>query len=133
MQTPVHIAFHGLDKSDAVETRIQEKVAKLEHYFDRITSCRVTVEHLHRSRVEEKVKDQPFHISIFLGVPGDELVVRRDPKDPSSLKGHEDIQIALRDAFATMERRLKDYVQRRWRKAHHGAASAMRNGEDAAS
>src|ERR1700677_3215660 len=104
MQTPVHIAFHGLDKSDAVETRIQEKVAKLEQYFDRITTCRVTVEHLHRSRVEEKVKDQPFHISIFLGVPGDELVVRRDPKDPSSLKGHEDIQIALRDAFSTMER-----------------------------
>ena len=58
MQTPVQIAFHGLDKSDAVEDRIREKVAKLEQFFDRITSCRVTVERHHRARVEDKVKDR---------------------------------------------------------------------------
>ena len=120
MQIPVHIAFHGIDKSDAVENRIQSKVAKLEHYFDRITSCRVTVERHHRSRSNLKVNDQPFHISIVLGVPGEELIVRRDPKDKSVLKDHEDIQIALRDAFAVMERRLKEYVHRRFRDGRHG-------------
>jgi len=119
MQTPVQIAFHGIDTSEAVENRIQDKVNKLEHYFDRITSCRVTVERHHRSRSHLKVKDQPFHVSIVLGVPGEELVVRRDPKDKTALKDHEDIQIALRDAFSTMERRLKDYVQRRWRDGRH--------------
>jgi len=119
MQTPVQIAFHGIDKSDAVESRIQAKVAKLEHYFDRITSCRVTVERNHRSHSNLKASDQPFHVSIVLGVPGEELVVKRDPKDKNALKDHEDIQIALRDAFAAMERRLKDYVQRRWRDARH--------------
>ena len=123
MQTPTQIAFHGIDKSEAVETRIRDKVAKLEHYFDRITSCRVTVERHHRSHSNLKVNDQPFHVSIVLGVPGEELVVKRDPKDPTDLKSHEDIQAALRDAFATMERRLKDYVQRRWREARHNAAS----------
>jgi ribosome-associated translation inhibitor RaiA len=127
MQTPVQIAFHGLDKSTAVEDRIREKVAKLEQFFDRITSCRVTVERHHRPRVEEKVKDQPFHVSIFLGVPGDELVVKRDPKGDSALKGHEDIQIALRDAFDTMERRLKDYVSRRWRDARQAPASLRKD------
>ena len=75
MQTPVQIAFHGLDKSEAVEHRIQERVAKLEHFFDRITSCRVTVERHHKSRSNLKVNDQPFHVSIFLAVPGEELVV----------------------------------------------------------
>jgi ribosomal subunit interface protein len=124
MQTPIQIAFHGIDKSDAVEGRIREKVGKLEQYFDRITSCRVTVERHHRARIEDKMKDQPFHVSIFLGVPGDELVVKRDPKDGVALKGHEDVQVAVRDAFDTMERQLKEYVRRRWRDARHTAAPA---------
>jgi ribosomal subunit interface protein len=133
MQTPVQIAFHGIDTSDAVADRIREKVAKLEQYFDRITSCRVTVERHHRARVEMKVKDQPFHVSIFLGVPGDELVVRRDPKKPTSLKGHEDIQIAVRDAFDTMERRLKEYVRKRWQDVRHGAPASTREDDEVAS
>jgi ribosomal subunit interface protein len=128
MQTPVHIAFHGIDSSDAVETRIREKVAKLEHYFDRITSCRVVVERHHRSPSEQRVKE-PFHVSIILGVPGEDLVVKRDPKDPASLKNHEDIQIALRDAFDTMERRLKEYVRRRWRDGRHHEKPVDAEGE----
>ena len=112
MQVPVQISFHGLDKSEAVETRIREKVAKLEQYFDRITACRVVVERHHKTSHASTV-GQPYHISIVLEVPGDELVVKRDPKRDDTLKDHEDIQIALRDAFATMGRQLKDYVRRR--------------------
>ena len=111
MQVPVQISFHGLDKSDAVETRIREKVAKLEQYFDRITGCRVVVERHHRAN-HASPNGQPYHVSIVLEVPGDELIVKRDPKRADSLKDHEDIQIALRDAFAAMERQLKDYVAR---------------------
>lgn len=111
MQVPVQISFHGLDKSDAVETRIREKVAKLEQYFDRITGCRVVVERHHRSG-HASATGQPYHVSIILEVPGDELIVKRDPKRDDSLKDHEDIQIALRDAFAAMGRQLKDYVAR---------------------
>lgn len=111
MQVPVQISFHGLDKSDAVEARIREKVAKLEQYFDRITGCRVVVERHHRS-AHASANGQPYHVSIVLEVPGDELIVKRDPKRDDSLKDHEDIQIALRDAFAAMGRQLKDYVAR---------------------
>lgn len=121
MQIPAKIAFHGIDKSDAVEDRIREKVAKLEQFFDRITGCRVVVERHHRSHSNLNTKDQPFHISIILEVPGEELVVKRDPKDPAVLKDHEDVYIAIRDAFGVMERRLKDYVQRRWRDARHAS------------
>jgi|JI10StandDraft_1071094.scaffolds.fasta_scaffold477052_2 ribosomal subunit interface protein len=112
MQVPVHIAFHGLDSSEAVETRIREKVAKLEQFFDRITACRVVVERHHKVNHASNA-GQPYHVSIILEVPGDDLVVKRDPKRADSLKDHEDINIALRDAFATMERQLKDYVRRR--------------------
>lgn len=112
MQVPVQISFHGLDKSDAVEVRIREKVAKLEQFFDRITGCRVAVERHHKTNHVSNV-GQPFHVSIILDVPGDELVVKRDPKHEDSLKDNEDIQVALRDAFDRMERQLKDYVRRR--------------------
>jgi putative sigma-54 modulation protein len=119
MQIPLQISFHGIDKSDAVETRIREKVSKLEQFFDRITGCRVVVERHHSSRSNLTTKDQPFHVSIIVDVPGEELVVKRDPKDPTLLKDHRDLNIAVRDAFNTMQRRLKDYVNRRWRDSRH--------------
>ena len=122
MQIPVQISFHGLDKSDAVETRIREKVSKLEQFFDRITSCRVVVERHHRSRTNLTTKDQPFHVSIVVDVPGEELVVKRDPKDFDTLKKHQDVNVAVRDAFDAMQRRLKEYVAKRWRDSRHSAA-----------
>jgi len=111
MQIPAQISFHGVDSSEAVENRIREKIAKLEQFFDRITACRVVVERHHRAN---STKDQPFHVSIIVEVPGEELVVKRDPKG-DSLKQHLDINIAVRDAFAAMQRQVKEYVARRWR------------------
>lgn len=109
MQNSVQIAFHGLDHSDAVETRIREKVAKLEQFCDRITGCRVTVEMHHRNTSNLHHKGEPYHINIDITVPGDKIVVKRAPKDPHV---HEDIGVALRDAFATAERQLKDYTRK---------------------
>ena len=119
MQTPVQIVFHGIDKSDAVEDRIRDRVSKMELFFDHIISCRVVVERHHHSHSNMNVKDQPFHVSIMLGVPGDELVVKRDPKSPGRIKKHEDVNLAVSNAFATMERRLKEYVRKRWRDTRH--------------
>jgi len=109
MQIPLQIAFHGLDHSDAVEARVREKVDKLEQFSDRIMGCRVVIEVHHRNVSSLHRKGEPYHVAITCTVPGDELVVRRDPKEP---KAHEDINVALRDAFSTMERRVKDYMAR---------------------
>ena len=109
MQIPLQIAFHGLDHSDAVEERIREKVDKLEQFCDRITSCRVVVEVHHRNVSSLHRKGEPYHISITCEVPGDDLIVKRAPKDPQA---HEDINVALRDAFSAMERQVKDYADR---------------------
>lgn len=109
MQIPLQITFHGLDHSDAVETRVREKVAKLEQLYDRITSCRVVIEVHHRNTSNLHHKGEPFHIRIDLTVPGSELVVKRDPKDAHV---NEDIYVALRDAFEAMTRQLKEFVSR---------------------
>ncbi|OIR09030.1 sigma 54 modulation protein / S30EA ribosomal protein [mine drainage metagenome] len=109
MQIPLQITFHGIDHSDVVEERIREKAAKLEQLCDRLTSCRVVVETHHRNTSNLHLKGQPFHITINLALPGAELVVKRDPKDAHV---NEDIFVALRDAFDSMERQLKDQLAR---------------------
>jgi len=109
MQIPVQITFHGVDHSDAVEERIREKVAKLGQIFDRITSCRVVIEPHHKNTSNLHRKGEPFHICIDVTVPGAELVVKRDPKDPHV---NEDILVALKEAFTNIERQLKDYIAR---------------------
>jgi putative sigma-54 modulation protein len=43
MQTPLQIAFEGVDHSESMEARIREEAKKLEHMDERITSMRVAV------------------------------------------------------------------------------------------
>jgi ribosomal subunit interface protein len=95
-----------MDASEAVEARIRERAARLERFYDRITSCHVVVQAPHRQRN----KGNLYEVHIQLRVPGDEIVVNREgPNDHA----HEDVYVAVRDAFAAMERRLEDFVRRR--------------------
>ncbi|GAB3440666.1 HPF/RaiA family ribosome-associated protein [Insolitispirillum peregrinum] len=112
MQVPVQVTFHGLDHSAAVEERVLEKVAKLEQFCSDIISCRVTVELHHKNTSNAHRKGEPYLIGVSVSVPGDELVVKRSPKD-DELHEHEDVGVALRDAFQAMERQVKEYVERR--------------------
>jgi ribosome-associated translation inhibitor RaiA len=109
MKIPLQVTFHGIDHSDALEERIREKTAKLEQICERITSCRVVIEPHHRNTSSLHRKGEPFHIRISVTLPGAELVAGRDPKDSHV---NEDVSVALRDAFGSMERQLKDYVTR---------------------
>ena len=105
----MQISFHGIDHSDAVEARINEKVAKLEQFCDHITSCRVVVESHHKNTSNLHHKGEPFHVRIDITLPGKkEIVVKRDPKDTHV---HEDVYAALKDAFAAAERQLKETVR----------------------
>jgi len=105
MQVPLQISFQGMDPSEAVEARIREKATKLEHYFERITSCRVVVEAPHRSGRKGKL----YQVRIDLVVPGREIVVNRaGPKDHA----HEDVYVAIRDAFNALTRQLEDHARK---------------------
>jgi ribosomal subunit interface protein len=104
MQLPLQIAFRNMESSPAVETRIRERVARLDHYYKHIMSCRVVVESPHRHRRQGKV----FHIRLDVTVPQGELVVNREPEEDHA---HEDVFVAIRDAFDAMQRRLQDYAR----------------------
>lgn len=105
MDTPLEIAWHNVEKSEPLETRIRERVEKMHRYFDRINSCRIVVEPPHRSQHQGK----QFHLRIEVRVPEHEIVISKDPGDN---KDHFDPQITIRDAFDALDRRLEAHSQK---------------------
>lgn len=101
MKIPVHIQFHGMPPSDAVEASAREHAHRLESFAPDIMACRVAIDE------EQKHQQQgrPLGVRIDLTLPGHELVVNRVE--------HEDVYVALRDAFDNMKRQLEDVVRKR--------------------
>lgn len=101
MKQPLEITYRNVTKSDAIETLIHEKAAKLDRLHDSIISCRVSVE----QPQEYQKSGNQFRVRIDLRLPpGKELVTRRE-----SGKGemHEGLRKVITDAFHAMERQLK--------------------------
>ncbi len=129
MKLSPQITFRNMHPSDVLEQNIRERAEKLSEFYDRIMNCRVIVEMQHRHHHQGNI----YHVRIDLTVPGHELVVSRDPgKDHA----HEDVYVAIRDAFDTARRQL-EVVARRQRsevKAHeppaHGRISQFKPAED---
>jgi ribosome-associated translation inhibitor RaiA len=106
MQVPVQLSFHGCDHSDALEAEIQARVSKIEDHYGRLTSCRVVVELPHKSSTQGNF----FHINIDMGVPGAGHVAHNDRGlNPA----HEDVHVAVRDAFNAIDAQLKKVVGKR--------------------
>lgn len=100
MQTPLQIVFHGISHSDALEAHIREKAEKLDSFHPHLMRCHITVEQPHK----HKHKGNRFNVRIALHVPGDMIVVNHDT--------HEDVYVALRDAFDATCRQLEDSIRR---------------------
>lgn len=105
MQLPLQVVFRDMAPSEAIEANIRAHVQKLEQYHDRIMSCRVVVEQHHRHRHQGNL----FHIRVDLKVPDAELIASRDPGQHHA---HEDVYVAIRDAFDAVRRQLEDHARR---------------------
>ena len=138
MRLPVQITWRDMAPSTAVGTKIREEAAKLEEFYDRITSCRATIE---VPRRYQSGKYQ-FHVRIDLTVPGAEIVVDHEPTLYSSLqrlggearaKGkefsapHKDVYVAIRDAFKIVRRKLQEYSNRQNGTVKHHKTHAQEN------
>lgn len=109
MQVPLQIAFHNLDCSDAIKQLIEERVAWLERYYDRIIGCRVVVEEPHRRHRQLN----QFQVRIDLTVPGAELVSKHEPPDhPENPARNWDLATTIRHTFDIARRRLEECVRR---------------------
>jgi ribosomal subunit interface protein len=104
MKLPLEITFRNVSRTDEIEARIRAKAAKLDKFFDRIVGCRVVVESPHNHHT----KGNHYRVRIEVTVPGGELVVDRDPES----RDHEDLSVALRDAFLAAQRQLQAYAEK---------------------
>ena len=113
MQTPPQVTFRDTPVDDRIETECLAEAEKLERFYDRITSCRVTVTQPHRHHK----KGNLYEFRIDVTVPGGEIVINRVP--PAHQKD-EDAQVALHEAFKKARRQLEEYarVQRHDVKTH---------------
>jgi ribosomal subunit interface protein len=105
VQTPLKITFKEMETSPAIESDIRTHAERLERLFDRITSCRVTIAATTRSQRQGKL----YRCSVDISVPGNEIVAGHvGPNDHA----HEDVHVAVRDAFDAAGRRLSDHARR---------------------
>lgn len=99
MQLPVQITFRHMNRSAALEDAIREHADKLNAVYPRLTSCRVVVEEVAAHKHQGKL----FALHLDLKIPSHEIAVTRNE--------HEDVYVALRDAFDAARRKLGSEVR----------------------
>lgn len=86
-----------------METAAARWLERLSRAYDRIERCHVWVELPHHHS-----RNATFKIAIVLALPGHELVVSHEPGRSGD---HQDVYLALADAFIAARRRLRDFAR----------------------
>ncbi|MGC9954868.1 MAG: host attachment protein [Rhizomicrobium sp.] len=103
---PVSVVFRNMEASPTVHSAALEHVAKLGRKFGRIVRCRVTVEAPHRHHRKGRL----FQANVELVLPGREITTKGAGKNKHA---HEDVNVALRDAFTAATRQLQDFRRKK--------------------
>jgi cold shock CspA family protein/ribosome-associated translation inhibitor RaiA len=105
MQVPLEITYRNVQKTEAIENLITERITKLEKVCDYIVSCRVAVE----APQQHQQTGNPFRVRIDIRVPKEhELVIKRESSQGNV---HGTLPQTLRDAFDAAQRQLKELVK----------------------
>ena len=113
MISDTQVVFRGIDHSQAVEEAVHKRADKLARFTDQIQSLRVTLESPHNNHHKGKV----YHVGVEAMIPNHDIVISHDQHDKHS---HEDIYVAIRDAFNAVERRLKSFYDKQRKSGRNG-------------
>jgi cold shock CspA family protein len=116
MQIPLQIAFKNVPHSNALESAIRLRAAKLDRYAGgELISCRITVQEPNKRHQQGNI----FVVTIDVKAPGFGLVVGH-PSGEDYDHLHENPYFALNDSFTIMERKIKEHraMRRREVKRH---------------
>ena len=106
MQLPLEVTYRGLEKTEDIENLIRTKAARLDKFCDHISRCDVAVE---RPNTAQR-QGSPFRVRVDVTVPpGHELVVEEKQMEHEM---HEPLSKIINDAFKTMERQVKELVEK---------------------
>lgn len=105
MKLPLELSFLNMEPSESMEQDVRNKTAKLERFSQHITACKVVIEAPHKHHH----KGNLYHVRINITLPGQEIIVNRAPGEHHA---HEDVYVAIRDAFNAADRQLEDFVRK---------------------
>jgi ribosomal subunit interface protein len=100
MKLPLEISVRNLELSEDMKALIREKAEKLDNVYEDLISCRVRVDVPHRSQRS----GVQYDVLVDLSVPGNEIVIRREPD--------EDLHVAIVNSFDVAQRRLKEFAEK---------------------
>ncbi|MGJ3247365.1 MAG: HPF/RaiA family ribosome-associated protein [Elainellaceae cyanobacterium] len=119
MNVPLEISYRHVDKTEALESLIREKVEKLESVCDHISSCRIAIEKPH----DHPSSGTPYRVRIDLRVPpGHELAVDKSPDRGTQ---YEPLETLIREAFDAARRQLIELNERQHNEVKHHDDQSM--------
>ncbi|MEC4811786.1 MAG: HPF/RaiA family ribosome-associated protein [Scytonema sp. PMC 1069.18] len=102
MKVAPEITYRNIDRTDALDNLVNEKVGKLEQFCNHISSCHIAIEKIH----DRPKSGSPFRVRIDMTVPpGHELVAESNPPESNQ---YAPVDAVIRDAFKAAVRQLKE-------------------------
>ncbi|MBH8576544.1 HPF/RaiA family ribosome-associated protein [Nostocaceae cyanobacterium CENA369] len=106
MKVPPEITYRNVEKTDAIDTLVNEKIAKLEQVCSYISSCHIAIEKIN----DRPRSGSPYRVRIDITVPpGHELVGESNPTEDTQ---YEPLNAVIRDAFNAARQQLVKLTQR---------------------
>lgn len=103
---PTQVCFDGMDASDALHGKIEQRVQRLSRFAGDIEACRVTLracEHHHR-------RGNRYNVHARVMMHGRVIEAGHTPVPDLS---HDDPYAAVAQTFDSLRRRIEDHVRRR--------------------
>lgn len=105
MQKPAEVIFRNVESDSDLEADVRDRIAKLEQFCDSLIGCHVVIE----GPPQHQRKGGLYHVRIRMTLPPRrEISVDREPAER---REHEDVRVAVRDAFDAARRQLQDAVR----------------------
>jgi ribosomal subunit interface protein len=106
MKVAPEITYRNVDKTDALDNLVSEKIGKLEQVCDYISSCHIAIEKIH----DRPRSGSPYRVRIDITVPpGHELVAESNPSDTNQ---YAPVDAVIRDAFKAAVQQLRKLAKR---------------------
>ena len=120
MTNEFQVVFRNIDQTNAIADAVQKRIQKLERYCDEIIAGRVVLDSPHNNHHKGKV----YSVGLEIHTPSKEVRVNQEQHDNHA---HEDLYIAIRDAFNAAERQLKSIDKKRRMTQSHKDGSNFGN------
>jgi cold shock CspA family protein/ribosome-associated translation inhibitor RaiA len=106
MKIPPEITYRNVEKTNAIDTLIHEKIAKLETVCHQLNSCHIAIEKIH----DRPRSGSPYRVRIDMTVPpGHEIVAERSPAEGNQ---YEPLDAVIRDTFNAARQQLVKFNER---------------------